>query len=103
MTTWMAHYPTLGTHKSALIIQHVRKSREPVNTKITVPLLLNLFCKEVDLFKAAPCFPTVDWAVVVNQPLLSLLLGGELVRALAGYTRERREESVGEEGGDGRQ
>ena len=28
MTTWMAHYPTLGTHKTALIKQHVKRSRQ---------------------------------------------------------------------------
>ena len=70
--------------------------------ELTAPLLLNLFCKEVDLFKAAPCLPTVDRAVVVDQPLFSLLLLGELVGVLVGYTRERKEGRE-EKGGDERQ
>ena len=59
----------------------------------------NLLWKEVDLFEVAPCLPTVHWTVVVDQPLLSLLLWGELVWALAGYTRRegrRKEERGGE-------
>ena len=75
--TWLCirkccHYAICVANRKFPVLQnHTQLSTRSVlgghELEVTAPLLLNLFWKEVDLFKAAPCLPTVDWAVIVDQ------------------------------------